>query len=67
MTSPALDQRIAVDVREAAELVSVSRATIQRALDATDPALHLPSKRIGTRRVIVVDDLREWIASRPDA
>lgn len=63
MTAP----QIAVGVREAAALVGLSRETLDRAIKSTDPARHLPAKRIGNRISIAIRDLQDWHDRQPDA
>lgn len=50
---------IAVSPVEAARLAGVGRTTLYAALAKGD----LPSIKIGTRRLIRVDAIREWLAS----
>ncbi|MDX8347811.1 helix-turn-helix domain-containing protein [Cognatiyoonia sp. IB215446] len=62
MTSP-VEQNlpqppIAVSPDEAARLASVGRTTLYAALAKGD----LPSIKIGTRRLIRVDAIRDWLA-----
>ena len=49
---------IAVSPHEAARLAGVGRTTLYAALSKGD----LPSIKIGTRRLIRVDAIREWLA-----
>ena len=53
--------RIAVTRDQAAELVGVSKDTIVRAVRAGRLVEHYPS----AKPVILVDDLRAWIAASP--
>lgn len=56
-TSPPL-----LTIREAAEVLGVTTATVNRwAAQDDDP---LPSKRLGLRRVIFPEDLRRWAEAR---
>jgi hypothetical protein len=54
---PALAPRLAVDLRTAARLTSISERTLRR-LTATGA---LASKKIGARRVIAVCDLEDLV------
>lgn len=51
-------QPIAVSPNEAARLAGIGRTTLFAALAKGD----LPSIKIGTRRLIRVDAIREWLA-----
>lgn len=52
-----IDQTIAITVRRAAQLTGVSRTKLY-----SEMALNLlPSFKIGRRRLIRLDDLRNWI------
>lgn len=62
MTRP----KIAVNMRQAAEMTGVSEDTIRRAIHATDPP-YLKAKKIGSRVSIAVKDLEAWHDSLPDA
>lgn len=57
---------LAVDVKTAAEMVGVSTDMIRRAIKATDET-HLNAKLIGSKNVIQVDELRDWISRLADA
>lgn len=67
--------RIAYDIRQAAEQVSVSIDTIRRAIRATDPATYPPplkAKRTGSSEKkpayrILHADLEAWASSLKDA
>lgn len=48
---------LAIDIREAGRLTSLSPRTIRRHIKAG----HIRSVRIGTRLLIRVDSLRDWI------
>ncbi|KXF90265.1 helix-turn-helix domain-containing protein [Phaeobacter inhibens] len=50
-------QVIAVSPNEAARLCSIGRTTLYAALSSGD----LKSTKIGTRRLITLDALREWL------
>jgi excisionase family DNA binding protein len=52
--------RIALSVREAAEAASLGRSTLYAAI-ATGA---LPARRVGARRIILVDDLRSWLEAQ---
>lgn len=52
------NQPIAVSPDEAARLAGIGRTTLYAALAKGD----LPSIKIGTRRLIRVDAIREWLA-----
>jgi hypothetical protein len=56
-----LVQRIAVNRDQAAELVGLSKDSIVRAIRAGDLTEHY----VSAKPVILVDDLRAWIASAP--
>lgn len=65
-----MSDRIAYNVAQAASETGVSARTIDRACKATDAdKLGVPllrSKLIGSRRVILADDLEAWAESLPD-
>lgn len=50
-------QILAVSPNEAARLCSIGRTTLYAALSAGD----LKSTKIGTRRLITIDALRDWL------
>ncbi len=50
-------QMLAVSPNEAARLCSIGRTTLYAALSAGD----LKSVKIGTRRLITIDALRDWL------
>lgn len=54
----ALDARIAVSPREAAQLLGVSVPTIYSLLNSGE----LASRKVGARRLIAVDELRHFAA-----
>lgn len=51
-----MEERIAVDVETAAEMIGVSRACLYPLVMAGD----IPSFKIGRRRLVSVAGLREW-------
>jgi len=53
-------QPIAVSPDEAARLAGIGRTTLYAALATGD----LPSIKIGTRRLIRVDAIRDWLARK---
>jgi len=53
-----LAEMIAVSVPQAVERTTLSKATIYRAIARGD----LPVRRVGRRTLILVDDLRAWLA-----
>ena len=57
------DGRFAVSPAEAARRAGLGRTTIYAALKAGD----LKSLKIGTRRLIMVDTLKAWLASHEAA
>lgn len=57
-----LSQRIAVTRDQAAELVGLSTRTLIRAIRAGELIEHYVSPK---RPVILVDDLRSWVAAAP--
>ena len=56
-THPQIMQPIAVSPNEAARLSGVGRTTLYAALSSGD----LKSIKIGTRRLIMVDAIRDWL------
>lgn len=56
-------QRIAVTRDQAADLVGLSKDTVVRAIRSGDLIEHY----VSAKPVILVDDLRAWIASAPTA
>lgn len=56
-----LSQRISVSIQQAAELTGVSVDTIRRAVAAKQ----IPVKYPTSRAVMLVEDLRAWIAAAP--
>jgi excisionase family DNA binding protein len=56
---PVQGQKLAVSTHEAADLAGVGRTTIYEALRSGD----LKSLKIGKRRLIRVDALRDWLAA----
>lgn len=62
--------RIAYSVSESAEVAGVSRDTIRRAINSTDgngEIPHLPARRVGTRLIVLADDLTAWLQALPEA
>ena len=53
-------EKIAVSAKEAAEMISVSRPTIYTLMNRED----FPSFKVGTRTLIPVDGLREWVRAQ---
>lgn len=65
-----MSARLALTVREAADLARVSPDTIKRAIHATSSAQFPPplrAKRAGRGFLILTDDLHVWLDSLPDA
>jgi len=56
-------QIIAVSPNEAARLCSIGRTTLYAALSTGD----LKSTKIGTRRLITIDALRDWLKKNEQA
>jgi hypothetical protein len=56
-----LSQRIAVTRDQAAELVGLSSRTLVRAIRAGELVEHY----VSSKPVILIDDLRAWIAAAP--
>ena len=54
-------QRIAVSVSEAAEMIGVSRPTMYEILNREDCKADF---KLGSRRLVSVEALREWIAKQ---
>lgn len=54
---------VAAPVGEAAKLAGVSRDTIERAVRSGELPIHYPT----TRGLILIEDLRAWVASAPTA
>jgi excisionase family DNA binding protein len=52
-------ERLAVSVNQAAEAAGISRSSLYEEMAAG----RLKFAKVGARRVILVDDLREWLAS----
>ena len=67
----ALSERLALTVKEAAELTPFSPDTLERAIKATDPTVFpppLPAKRDSRgRRIVLTRDLAAWLDALPDA
>lgn len=57
------EQDLAVSPAEAARRAGLGRTTIYAALKAGD----LKSLKIGSRRLIMMDELRSWLASHASA
>lgn len=57
-----MEDRIAVDVETAAEMLGISRASLYPLVMAGD----IPSFKVGRRRLVPVGRLRDWAASRSD-
>ena len=55
--------KLAVNVSEAAQLISVSRPTMYEIMNRAD--FH-GSFRIGSKRLVSVDALREWIKNQTE-
>ena len=53
------NERLAVSVEDAAAMAGIGRTTLYAAIGAGS----LPSLRIGKRRLIRVEALRDWIAA----
>lgn len=53
------DERLAVSPAEAARLAGIGRTTLYQALGSGE----LRSLKIGKRRLIMVDALRDWLAA----
>lgn len=53
--------RVSVGLDEAARLTDTSRSTIERALRSGALTAHYPT----SRPLILVDDLRAWVAKAP--
>lgn len=58
-----MDERIAVDVETAAEMLGISRAALYPLVMAGD----VPSFKVGRRRLVPVGRLREWAACRTES
>ena len=56
-------QILAVSPNEAARLCSIGRTTLYAALSSGD----LKSVKIGTRRLITIDALRDWLKNNEQA
>ena len=56
-------QILAVSPNEAARLCSIGRTTLYAALSSGD----LKSTKIGTRRLITIDALRDWLKKHEEA
>lgn len=57
-TSP---ERIAFGVDDAAQAVGISRTTLYRWMDHGG----LPYRQVGGRRLVIVCELRNWLAGQP--
>lgn len=67
----ALSERVALTLKEAAELTPFSVDTLERATKATDPHAFPPPLRAKRdsrgRRIVLARDLSSWLDSLPDA
>lgn len=67
-----MGEKVAYTVLEAAEAVSLSHATIRRAIHTTNPNSFPPPLRAkqaggpGGKYLISVDELKRWFESLPD-
>ncbi len=57
-----MEDRIAVDVETAAEMLGISRAALYPLVIAGV----VPSFKVGRRRLVPVARLRDWVADRTD-
>ena len=57
-----MEERFAVSVDEAAQLLGVGRSTLWQLVTSGE----IPSFTIGKRRLIPLDALRRWIAERTE-
>lgn len=51
---------IAVGLRDAAEIVGLSKRTLEYAVSDPDPARHLKTVRACGRRLVRLEDLQNW-------
>lgn len=58
-----MEERIAVDVETAAQMLGISRAALYPLVMSGD----VPSFKVGRRRLVPVEPLRHWAAGQPDA
>jgi len=58
-----VEDRIAVDVETAAEMLGISRGALYPLVMSGD----VPSFKIGRRRLVPIAGLREWAATQIDA
>jgi len=67
----ALSERVALTLKEAADLTPFSVDTLDRATKATDPQSFPPPLRAKRdskgRRIVLARDLSAWLDSLPDA
>ena len=61
LTASAQPEPIAVSIKDAAKLSGIGRSTLYVAIARGD----LPIKKCGSRSVILMTDLREWLDSLP--
>ena len=64
LVAPRLDARIALDLCDAAAAISISRRSLENAIARGAP---LRIVRIGSRRLVSVDSLREYVAAGGDS
>jgi len=57
-----VEDRIAVDVETAAEMLGISRGALYPLVMAGD----VPSFKVGRRRLVLVEALRSWAASQAE-
>lgn len=57
-----MNERIAVDVETAADMLGISRAALYPLVMAGE----IPSFKVGRRRLVPVDRLRAWADRQPD-
>lgn len=58
-----VEDRIAVDVETAAEMLGISRGALYPLVMSGD----VPSFKVGRRRLVPIDGLRAWAATQIDA
>ncbi len=54
-------ERVAYTLTDAVTAIGLSRATIYRAIQSG----HLPAHKVGRRTLLLVDDLKRWLAGTP--
>ena len=59
--TPTPNEQLAYGIAHAADSAGVKRDTLYRAIARGE----LVARKIGSRTVILADDLRAWLASRP--